>query len=230
MKGEFDQFVQSYDADLAKGLSVTGEDKNYFARMRIEWLAGFFKEAGIEHPRKILDYGCGDGGSIPFLSDKFAPEQLIGVDISSESIHVAAKQNSHISKLKFENLHSFFPDNEFDLVYTNGVFHHIPPDERPEAFEYIYRALRVGGYFAFWENNPWNLGTRYVMSRIPFDRDAKMLFPREVLRAMRRVGYHVERKDFMFVFPAFLKRLRVLERRLVRLPLGGQYLIVGRKM
>ena len=33
-------------------------------------------------------------------------------------------------------------------------------------------ALRPGGLFAFWENNPWNPGTRLVMSRIPFDRDA----------------------------------------------------------
>lgn len=43
----------------------------------------------------------------------------------------------------------------------------------------VRRSLRPGGVFAFWEINPWNPGTRHVMSRIPFDRDAIMLTPPE---------------------------------------------------
>ncbi len=44
--------------------------------------------------------------------------------------------------------------------------------DRSRALDYTYQALKPGGYFAFWENNPWSLGARYLMSRIPFDRDA----------------------------------------------------------
>lgn len=230
MSEEFDQFAQHYDKHLAKGLSATGEDKEFFARERIKWLAGFLDRSGLGHPRSIMDYGCGDGGSISLLAKTFSPDRLMGVDVSSESIDIAARQHAGRNDIEFRDLRSFAPENEFDLIFTNGVFHHIPPAERPTAFAYIFRALKVGGYFAFWENNPWNPGTRYVMSRIPFDHDAKMVFPGRAARGMRDAGFVVERKDFLFVFPGFLKSFRKLEPALARFPLGGQYFIAGRKM
>ena len=35
----FDQYAAEYDAALAQGLSVSGEDKEHFARERVSWLA-----------------------------------------------------------------------------------------------------------------------------------------------------------------------------------------------
>ncbi len=229
MDQNFDQFAQSYDEDLAKGLSATGEDKQYFANARIKWLAGFIGDEGIRQCRNIMDFGCGDGGSISFLADAFLPDRLTGVDLSTESIRLAAKTYEGLPGVEFKELRSFFPESEFDLVFTNGVFHHIPPVERAEAFSYIHRSLREGGCFVLWENNPWNLGTRFVMSRIPFDRDAIMLYPSETLHSIRSAGFQIEKKEFHFIFPAFLKSLRVLEPMLSSLPLGGQYVIAGRK-
>jgi hypothetical protein len=47
----------------------------------------------------------------------------------------------------------------------------------------------------------------------------------------RSGGFHVlGRATYLFVFPAALKALRGMERRLERLPLGGQYLILGRRL
>ena len=45
-------------------------------------------------------------------------------------------------------------------------------------------AGRPAGYFALFENNPWNPGARLVMRRIPFDRDAIMLSPRHAARML----------------------------------------------
>ena len=39
-------------------------------------------------------------------------------------------------------------------------------------------ALLTGGVLALFENNPWNPGTRLVMKRIPFDRNAQTISPR----------------------------------------------------
>lgn len=226
---EFDRYARNYDDELAKGLSVVGEEKEYFARERINWLAKFFADGKIPHPRRILDYGCGDGGSIPFLAEKFSPNLLTGVDVSAESVKIAAQKYKNIAAAEFNTVNAFAPEEEFDLAFCNGVFHHIPPPERLQAIEYVFKALKVGGYFAFWENNPWNPGTRYVMSRIPFDRDAIMLFPAETLKLFRHVGFKVEKKEFLFIFPAFLEKLRILEPMLARFPFGGQYLILGKK-
>lgn len=230
MDQNFDRFAENYDVELAKGLSATGEDKQYFAKARIKWLIKFLRPEGVRNCRAIMDFGCGDGGSIPYLAEEFDPTRLTGVDLSSESIRIAARSYEMLGGVEFKDLRSFVPDGEFDLVFTNGVFHHIPPNERTEAFFYCYRSLRRGGYLILWENNPWNLGTRYVMSRIPFDRDAIMLYPSETTRSMRQAGFQIEKKDFQFIFPSFLKRLRGLEPMLSSLPLGGQYVIAGRKL
>jgi SAM-dependent methyltransferase len=121
------------------------------------------------------------------------------------------------------------PAAQIDLAFSNGVFHHIVPNERPQAVDYLYRSLRAGGLLAVWENNPWNPGTRYVMSRIPFDRDAITLTDGEARALLRAGGFEILRTDFLFIFPRALGMLRGLERFVTRLPLGGQYQILCRK-
>jgi hypothetical protein len=83
--------------------------------------------------------------------------------------------------------------------------------------------------FAFWENNPWNPGTRYIMSRVAFDRGAITLTPPQSRALLRRAGFEVLRTDFLFLFPAMLRALRWIEPLASALPLGGQYLVLGRK-
>ena len=131
--------------------------------------------------------------------------------------------------VSFASIAEYKPSATLDLVFCNGVFHHIPPAERLGALEYITRLLRPGGVFAFWENNPWNPGTRYVMSRIPFDRDAITLSVLEARHLLKASGFAILRTDFLFIFPRVLKPLRRLEPALCRLPLGAQYGILCRK-
>jgi hypothetical protein len=50
---------------------------------------------------------------------------------------------------------------------------------RDASAKTVSRALKKGGYFAYFESNPWNPGTKMVMGRIPFDRDAIKLSGRE---------------------------------------------------
>ncbi len=80
-----------------------------------------------------------------------------------------------------------------------------------------------------WENNPWNPGTRYVMSRIPFDRDAVTLTPREARALVRANGFDIVDTTFLFIFPRALRWLRALEPPLARLPFGAQYQVLCRK-
>ena len=61
------------------------------------------------------------------------------------------------------------PPSQIDLVFCNGVFHHILPQGRGAVLDYVKSCLKPGGLFALWENNPWNPGTRYVMNRVSFD-------------------------------------------------------------
>ena len=115
-----------------------------------------------------------------------------------------------------------------DLAFTNGVFHHIPPSERQACLAAIRHALLPAGLFAFWENNPWNPGTHYVMSQCAFDENAITISPGEARKMLSQAGFKILRTDSLFYFPRQLRLLRPAERWLHALPFGGQYLVLCR--
>ncbi|MFY9557769.1 MAG: methyltransferase [Blastocatellia bacterium] len=227
VKREFDGYAAHYDAALAQGISVSGEDKTYFARGRIAWLADCLRQIGVQ-PRSALDFGCGTGSATPFVLDLIGAESVVGVDVSPESLEAARREYSSTSA-RFLLFNEYRPDEQFDLAFCNGVFHHIPVDERANAVDCVYRSLRPGGFFALWENNPWNPGTRYVMSRIPFDRDAITLTPPETRSLLQAGGFEIARTSFLFIFPRVLSWLRGLEPLVSGMPFGAQYQVLCRK-
>lgn len=223
----FDCYAESYDRTLAEGLAVSGEGRRYFAEGRVTWLAGCLRGMGLV-PSVVIDYGCGTGSTSPLLLKSLAADKVIGIDPSMRSIEVARREFGS-KRIQFLPIHEFEPENQADLVYCNGVFHHIPPKERGSALQLLHRALRPGGVFSLWENNPWNPGTQYIMARLPFDRGAIKLSCIESRRLVRSEGLSVLRTDFVFFFPRFLKALRASEKFISRVPLGAQYQILCRR-
>lgn len=224
---EFEQYVDSYDAALAHGLSISGENREYFARGRIAWLAGCLRQVN-EKPKSVLDFGCGTGSTSHLFFDSLGADSVVGVDNSAKSLDVA-RRSCGSNRAQFMLVSQYLPKEEIDLAFCNGVFHHIPRALRAAAIDYVYRSLRRGGLFAFWENNPWNPGTRYVMSRIPFDRDAVTLTPFEAGHLLAAGGLQILRTEFLFIFPRWFRWFRGIERRVSRLPFGAQYQILCRK-
>jgi SAM-dependent methyltransferase len=224
---EFDLHADSYDADLNQALSVSGEDKEYFASCRVRWVAQCLGELG-EKPVHILDYGCGTGDTSKLLQAAFAAQSVIGVDVSQRSLELAAERNG-TTACQFMNFADYPSAESIDLAYCNGVFHHIPVTMRDSAVKYIFDRIRPGAVFAFWENNPWNLGTRYVMSQCVFDHDAVTIPPPQAKALLQKNGFEVVRTDYRFFFPRFLRALRRLEARLSHVPFGAQYQVLCRK-
>jgi ubiquinone/menaquinone biosynthesis C-methylase UbiE len=227
MKPEFDDYAKNYDSALNRGLSLSGESKAYFARERVRWLAARLRELAVQ-PGRVLDYGCGTGDTSPELLEQLHARMVVGVDASRESLDVARTVHTD-PRLQFKTMSDLEPSGEFEVAYCNGVFHHVEPEQRLDALGYVHRSLSMGGYFGLWENNPWNPGTRLVMRRIPFDRDAKLLSPSHTRGLLSRAGFDVLRTDFLFFFPRALSALRPLEARLARVPVGAQYLVLCRK-
>lgn len=221
---EFDRFAADYEAELARGLRLTGESRLHFMERRIAWLAQHLP-AGFTAPR-VLDYGCGIGAAIPYLLQGVAARTITGYDISQASLQMAAQG---VLDSRVTLMDRLATEEEYDLVHVNGVFHHILPAERSQAMQQIAHHLTPGGYLAFFENNPLNPLMLYSMSQVEFDRDAQTLTPWASLRLVREAGLQPERLDFLFLFPAWLRGLRPLEPFLRWLPLGAQYLVLARK-
>ena len=217
----FDDFAEGYNEIVNRSIAISGENRHYFARRRVEWFA---RKVSCSDPH-VLDFGCGIGTTIPILLEVLGAARVVGADISRVSLEYAMRANRS-QKVDFKVGADFDVGTQFDIAYCNGVFHHIPVEERRSCVQRIFRSLRMGGWLAFWENNPLNPGTRYCMRRNPFDRDALPLSSYAARCLLSEAGFEIKCIDFAFIFPRPLCYLRWFEPKLCRFPLGAQYLVL----
>ncbi|HRT06037.1 MAG TPA: class I SAM-dependent methyltransferase [Kiritimatiellia bacterium] len=219
---------RSYDEDLARGLDWSGESRDFFARGRLAVVADHWRRHREEPPVRILDYGCAAGETTALLADRWPTAQVVGVDTSA-SLIAEARRRVVPDRCSFLSMNDVPADRSYDLIYCNGVFHHVVPGERAGVLEWIRSRLAPNGYFALWENNGWNPGVRWIMSRVAFDRDAVLLSPPGAIRMLRQAGFAVVSLEFHFVFPKWLGALRPIERFVRRFPFGAQYQVLARR-
>jgi SAM-dependent methyltransferase len=225
---DFDDYAADYDEALSQGLSISGENKDFFAEARVARVRDCLRAIDFE-PRQILDFGCGTGSSVQYLRTLTEAPSITGVDLSRAALARARALHAR-PDTRFFLSSDYVPSEEIDLAFCNGVFHHIPVAKRMAAIAYVKQSLRQGGLFAFWENNWWSPAARYVMSRIPFDRDAVMLSAREARGLLTASGFSILRTEFNFVFPRSLQWLRRLEGACSPFPLGAQFLVLAKKI
>lgn len=223
---EFDSYAADYDADLQRGLKFTGANKWHYLINRVMLLRSKLYGIGITSPSRVLDFGCGDGDASADLRALLDAKEVVGVDVSRAMLNQARARHPSETYASMDELPTL---GTFDVAYCNGVFHHIPLDERVNAAKRVFNALRPGGAFGLWENNPWNPGTRFVMSRVEFDRDAITLSPPETRALLRAAGFEIARTDHLFILPGQSSMLRSIERLFSRLPIGGQYQVLARR-
>lgn len=226
----FDLHAADYEAQCMHGLGVSGESKEFFARGRLSFLAKFLQRTQILSPRRIVDYGCGLGDVTALLAETFPGSSTVGLDVSERCVERARRERAS-DTVSFATIGDDTASSNTlaDLLHLNGVIHHVAPSQRPALLASLWRLIRPGGVLALFENNPLNPGTRIVMSRIPFDRDAQTVTAWGARRLLRSAGFQILETAYLFYFPRPLRALRPAERWLVKLPLGAQYGIVAIK-
>jgi|WetSurMetagenome_2_1015567.scaffolds.fasta_scaffold219431_2 trans-aconitate methyltransferase len=227
MSNDFDQYVNNYRDIINRGARITGENYEYFIQLRIQLLKN---ELGIKTARKnklkILDFGCGTGVTETYLRSFFPDSIIYGVDVSTESIKEAEKHPlDNIFFSNAETLAKQFDEGFFDLIYSNGTFHHIARTTHPAVLAMLFKLLNNDGDMFIFENNPFNPLMRRAMRKNPFDKEAELITPGYLKKALRSTGFFVNTTRFYVFYPNFLKFLRPTERYFVRVPLGAQYFL-----
>ena len=82
----------------------------------------------LEHPRTIVDLGCGAGNVTRMLGERWPDARIIGVDNSPEMLSkgprcAARSIATHSSR---RTLPRWRPDAPVDLVYSNAALHWLP--------------------------------------------------------------------------------------------------------
>ncbi len=221
-KVNFDEFASNYDAHLQETLKGFGEESAYFAEYKVRLVKERLGKTAAAAPKTILEYGCGTGRNLTFLRAYFPNAIIDGCDISEESLRLAAKRAPDVTLF---TLPADAPLKQYDLIFIACVFHHIAPMERMSVFEQIYSMLNSGGELFVFEHNPYNPVTQRMVSTCPFDKDAILLPPSELVMFTKATQLKLIEKTYALFFPALLKALRPLEAYLGWLPLGGQYYV-----
>ena len=218
---EFDKFSESYDKLLKRNVGIFAQDTNYFSKYKAKLIKTKIKF----NPKKILEYGCGIGNNLYYLGQEFPKSTLFGYDPSSKSIKIAEKKNKstkfYSSKEEIEN--------EFDLILIICVLHHIKPKEWNRNISFIKEKLSSNGTLIVIEHNPLNPITRRLVATCPFDKDAVLIRKSKLKNILKRSNFKFIESEYCLFFPQKFSFLNVIERYLKNIPIGGQYLVMGRK-
>jgi SAM-dependent methyltransferase len=96
----------------------------------------------------VLDAGCGSG-KFSYWAAQYGARIVIGVDFS-DSVKIARKLTRGLSNVQIinANLYNLPFKNEFDLIYSIGVLHHLPDPQ--EGFKQLVTNLKNGGGIFAW--------------------------------------------------------------------------------
>lgn len=94
---------------------------------------------------RVLDLGCGAGGSVDLFRSVDPQVNWVGADIE-DSAEVAGRTRTDAEFVSFDGRRLPFEDSSFELVYCKQVLEHV---EHPrELMAEVARVLRPGGHLA----------------------------------------------------------------------------------
>jgi ubiquinone/menaquinone biosynthesis C-methylase UbiE len=104
--------------------------------------------------RRVLDVGCGRGGSISVIRQFFNPDTICGIDLAPAAIQFC-RTNQRDARVRFEvgdAEHLPFPDSSMDVV-TNIESSSTYPDIFA-FYQQVFRVLKPGGHFLYTDALP----------------------------------------------------------------------------
>jgi cyclopropane-fatty-acyl-phospholipid synthase len=94
---------------------------------------------------KVLDIGCGWGGSAYHLAQTYGV-QVVGVTISEEQVKLGLQRNSGLDvEIRLQDYRDV--NETFDAIYSIGMFEHVGAKNYDTYFETVKAALKPQGRF-----------------------------------------------------------------------------------
>lgn len=117
-----------------------------------------------------LDCGCGTGTMAEMALKMFPKAQFTLCDPSEEMVGLAKRKLSgekRVREYRVLGTENVDFENRFDIVTAIQSHHYFREDERVKATQNVYRALKEGGIYIFFENTAplTDEGKRIVMKR-----------------------------------------------------------------
>ena len=172
--GQFSFFLNyGYVPDGQQEFSAVSLPEHYINKNSVKLVLEVIQDCPVDGKR-VLDVGCGRGGTIHVFQTFFKPSRLVGLDLSTNAIEFC-RQAHKDPRIKFhegdaENLP--FEDGSFDIVTNLESSHSYPQIHR--FYSEVFRVLAPGGHFLYTDA----LTHQQTMSSIAY---------------LRHIGFELER-------------------------------------
>lgn len=153
------------------------------------------RRASIQPGERVLDVGCGLGGSVRYLAAEHGC-RAVGIDLTRDYVEVAQALADRVglaNSVEFRQASATdlpFPDGSFDVVWTEHVQMNIA--DKRSFYSGIARVLRPGGRLAFHDVFQGPGGE--VHFPVPWALDASINFlgdPEAVRKILEDLGFSI---------------------------------------
>ena len=134
-----------YGEKERKGPFYGGKD---FIEAKYDFIDEMLAFSQVKRPMKVLDVGCGIGGTSRYLAKKFPDAEITGITISPEQQARATQLATErgVPNAKFELCDALamkYEDNTFDFVWACESGEHMP--DKVKYVKEMTRVLKPGG-------------------------------------------------------------------------------------
>src|SRR3989338_5745746 len=154
--------------------------------------------------KDILEVGTGTGRYGVAIAREFPESRVVVTDILESALALArrAASDAGVTNAVFRKedaLKLSFPDDSFDIIFSDAVLQHLPEPER--ALREMYRVLRPGGRVIASSVNGWNIphrlhrGLLFAVGKEYRYGYEKNFTPRELKQLFLREGFDVIGED-----------------------------------
>ena len=162
----------------------------------------------------VVDVGCGSGYSLPKLAQRFAPRELVGVDIDPQMLAVARAEadRAGIQPRLVEASSTRMPlaDASVDLLFCHQTFHHLV--EQEAALAEFLRVLKPGGVLLFAESTRRYIHSWIIRALFRHPMEVQRTAP-EYLQMLRSAGFTVPEASISYPYLWWSREdLGILER------------------
>ena len=162
---DFNEVADNYDKDLDNLLGkymIGGTDK--YTEYKVQLVHILLKKKVI---KTILDFGCGVGRSLKYLTAYFPMADIFGCDVAEDELQIAKKHYPHVLFFNNAKIEEFSNIKEkYDLIFTSCVMHHIDPKERSIWINTVLDKLALEGYWVIFEHNLINPYTKRIVTDV----------------------------------------------------------------
>ncbi len=182
--------------------------------------------------KRVLDVGCGWGGTLKRLVEIHNVDRAIGLTLSNAQAEWIDSFNYQEIEVKLENWSDYIPEEAFDAIISIGAFEHfakldLSQDQKIECYHTFFQRchewLKPGGYMSLqtivYENSQKENFSKFIAEEI--FPEANLPHLAEIAKATERVfeivALNNDRKHYELTLKAWLKNLKANRQEAVNL-------------